>query len=197
MADKPEEQDDFDNSKWSFDLKKLHAHLDGDTEADVIIKGHLYVEHVLIETLREALARPALLNIERLNFPAKAELCAAMNLIPEDALRPVKYVNAMRNKIAHDLEFAVGTKEKLEFFKLFPKMGQELIREDKKPGQSKDPGSINLGHYFMVLAIIMDCFRLRYIEQKKKREEAYENAKRVLDLFKEDSEGESSDEETR
>jgi hypothetical protein len=44
-------------AQWSFDLRKMHDHLGSEDEFLVVLRGHLYLEHVLIAFLAGPIRR--------------------------------------------------------------------------------------------------------------------------------------------
>jgi hypothetical protein len=70
--------------QFSFNTEEFKAHMMEDDGVMVVLRAQLYLEHVLIATLTDALAKPDAINLKGLNFPAKLNLCTAMNLLGEE-----------------------------------------------------------------------------------------------------------------
>lgn len=73
-----------------------------------LIQAHLYFEHVVAQVLTEALAKPEAISLSRMGFSQRLDLVVAMALLPDELVRPVRKISGLRNKIAHDLTFAVS-----------------------------------------------------------------------------------------
>jgi hypothetical protein len=102
---------------------------DGDI-INVVIRAHLYLEHVLIKSLEDAFAVPDAMDLRRLNFPSKLDLCIALGLLPS-AWRPAAAkINEMRNQVAHKIDFQFGGETKRELWSTLPDFLQEAILGD-------------------------------------------------------------------
>ena len=72
----------------------------------VLIRGHLYCEAALADLLRQNLKFPEELNIDRLDYQAKVNLCAALGLFGAFALKPgMSKLGSLRNRFVHQLEY--------------------------------------------------------------------------------------------
>jgi hypothetical protein len=67
--------------QFSFNTEEFKNHMNENDGVMVVLRAQLYLEHVLIATLNDALKNPEAGNLKRLNFPAKLNLCIAMGLI--------------------------------------------------------------------------------------------------------------------
>src|SRR5882757_5423407 len=74
-------------SQPSFTKVDMANHLEGDDPVTPVLKGHLYLEHVLITAIRDALIFPDEVNVRQLSFPAKANLAVALGQLPRQ-LKP-------------------------------------------------------------------------------------------------------------
>lgn len=165
---------------WSFDLETMKSHLDGDDELLVIVRGHLYLEHVLIAFLTEALRYPEVIKFRRIPYPLKVDLCAALGVVPKEVVPALIKVNEFRNKMAHNLNYQFTEQDKLDLYNCYPKYGQVLVRELGEPNKEHPLSEVSFGHMLKVIVILCDLGRLRYVEWKQKRTEALDNARRVL-----------------
>lgn len=166
--------------EWSFDLAQLEKHVAKDDDLQTVIRGHLYLEHVLINFLREALRFPDELNTDKVSFPLKIEFCAAHGILPHSMVEPLRVVNALRNKSAHNLHYTVSIEEKDRLFNSCSDLGRQLILENGTQGTTHKLADISIGHMLKVLVIMADLGRQNYISWKKKRNEAFENARRII-----------------
>jgi hypothetical protein len=165
---------------WSFDFETMKSHLDGGDELNVIVRGHLYLEHVLIAFLTEALRYPEAVKFRRIPYPLKVDLCAALGAVPKEIVAPLIKVNELRNRVAHNLNYQFTEQDKRDLYNCYPKYGQELVLEAGEPGRSYPLSEIGFGHMLKVIIILCDLGRLKYIEWKQERAAAFENARRVL-----------------
>lgn len=177
---------DKNSDGFLFDLATFHNHLDQEAEIEVVIRGHLYLEHVLIEMIKETLSKPQLVKLERVSFLTKLELCAANQLVDEKFFGAIRFVNTIRNRVAHDLTYELTPTDKKTLFELVPQFGQTLILERGETGERFELDEIPIGHFFKVMGVLLDLNRQRHVEWKKNREEAIKNAKSVLTQFQND-----------
>lgn len=98
------------------ELDKLNGHMETDEPLQLVIRGHLWFESRLIRYLAEAVPQPEYLENSRLNFSQRLNVAAALDLIPEEDLPAIFKLNRLRNKIAHELDAAIGETEERELF---------------------------------------------------------------------------------
>ncbi|MDO9222353.1 MAG: hypothetical protein Q7U20_01415 [Caulobacter sp.] len=67
----------------SFDLEEFDQRI-SDDDWSAVIKGHLYLDHILFGFLNEALPNPSELDIQRMGFSSKLQLVFALGLLPKD-----------------------------------------------------------------------------------------------------------------
>src|SRR5689334_13028913 len=115
----PETTNEHDFSDWCFRLEDMHARIPVGDEFTAVIRGHLFVEHVLIHFLTEALPHHDLVQLDRISFNLKVELCAGLGVLPKALIAPMKKINALRNKTAHNLEYKISLNDKLELLDSF------------------------------------------------------------------------------
>jgi hypothetical protein len=120
-----------DARNFSFDIDKLRREIDAGDMLGKVIRGHLYLEHVLIQTLQDAFAAPGEIELRRLNFPSKLDLCVALGLLQPEWRRPVLKVNEMRNRMAHRLDTEFTDKDRQDLFDALPDgKFKEMCRDD-------------------------------------------------------------------
>lgn len=73
-----------------------------------IIKGHLLIENILIDILKEYGIKDKA--IEGKYFMDKLNLCYGLDLIREEVRNPLAKINKMRNKYGHDISFKFTNK---------------------------------------------------------------------------------------
>lgn len=85
----------------------LDATVGGD-ELQVILRGHLYIEHELEKLLKIYMVEPQLVLTERFMFMNKINLAIALGALSLDKKTPYKKLNDLRNKYVHQLKFKVS-----------------------------------------------------------------------------------------
>jgi hypothetical protein len=93
---------------FSYDVKSL-GRLSGGDDWSIFVQAHLYLDHVITKMLEEELRHPENIDLDRIAFAAKLDLCAALGLIEAQVKGLLRYVNSVRNKLAHDLSFKIST----------------------------------------------------------------------------------------
>jgi hypothetical protein len=99
----------------SFDDLDQHAMeqlVFGDGAISPVLRGHLFVERVLVELISRSLKRPSVLFAkDRMSFATKVDLASAMGLLTDEYVSAFKALNNIRNEYAHsssfDIEFGV------------------------------------------------------------------------------------------
>jgi hypothetical protein len=86
-------------------LRSLQTRSRGKDHAGLIIDVHLRLEHTIVEILLHRLAKPAALQIDRLDFYTKTNIASACGFIPHR--EAILYINTIRNKLAHRLDYKV------------------------------------------------------------------------------------------
>ncbi|NDO88677.1 hypothetical protein [Cellulosimicrobium composti] len=86
------------------DYALFRAHVyDEPNRLAAFLKGHLWVERCLNSYLDQALVRAEVLNIAKESFSRKVNLAEALGLV-ENYASALRAMNAVRNRIAHDLD---------------------------------------------------------------------------------------------
>ena len=81
------------------------AHLEVNDATSILLKGHLWIEELLLDLIKAPLDAPEYIDNMGLSFFNKIQLAQAMNCLswPE----PILELNVIRNKIAHHVRFTV------------------------------------------------------------------------------------------
>lgn len=74
----------------------------------VFLKGHLWLETVLNDFLEAAAQDAKPLNLERMAFSAKVNLCEAFGLVQPPLCKAFREINRHRNLLAHELHASFG-----------------------------------------------------------------------------------------
>ncbi len=84
-----------------FDTKELGS----------ILKAHLFIERVIDSLIKEKLKNPDSLFKNQISFNVKLDFAHSLGVIPDRLLSPIKGLNSIRNKYAHNLEYQVNFDE--------------------------------------------------------------------------------------
>ena len=182
----PEElQGDYDNeieaSKiFSFDLPRFHKEVGTGDMLALVIRGHIYLEHVLIQTVMEEMARPADMEMRRLSFPAKADMGVAMGLIDPEWRPALNRVNEMRNKMAHRLESTFEDKDKLELWRMMPKYAQNICFDEDYAWTETEAVALSWVKIISAVVVMLETSRQAIKQRRIRRKYALLNARHVL-----------------
>lgn len=170
-------------SVFCFDHKKFDADMRSGDLLVVVLKAHLYLEHVLIQTLNDAFLNPEAARVRRMNFPSRLELCIALGLVPELWEKPVKQINEMRNKVAHRLEFEFSDSEKLALFRAMPDFLQKETLEVAQLAVGEEQ-KLEWWNLFLVIVTWLEIARQKTQENRVLSEFSSRHLRRVLDKQK-------------
>ena len=181
-------EDEINAVTFSFDISRLKEDVgfSGDTVVTVI-KAHLYLEHVIMQTLTEAFKVPDVVDFRRMSFPAKLDLCVALGIYPRPWREIVSRVNEMRNRVAHKLDAQVTEHAKRELWEMLPEIAKQSLRS-KYEKDTDAPWPMPLARIFHSIIVWTDIFRQGAKRQRVEMKYAYINAGRAMGLF-DDEEG--------
>lgn len=177
--------EEMNNVPWSFEPESLRKDLPEENDFEALLRGHLYIEHVLIHFLQEAMPKFDLLDVERVPFNIKVEVCAATGVLPEKLIGPIKRINSLRNRSAHNLHYRISDQDKRDLFNLFDDTSRLLASErGETTGRTYSAEEISIAHFIKVIVVMTDLGRQNYVKWKEKRAQAVENARRFLESVK-------------
>ncbi len=100
------------NDKFLKRFSTLFIELHGNKDIfTFLVRGHLYCESTLSNILLKAIKRPNALDIDRLDYQAKVNLCNAFALIPKGFVPGLTKLGTLRNKYVHRLEYKATKKD--------------------------------------------------------------------------------------
>lgn len=146
--------------EFSFDMEKFKKALGAGDQISTIIRGHLYIEHVILQSLNEAFAVPDVLDLRRLNFPAKVDLCIALGLFPSLWRDALLKANEMRNRAAHRIDAEFDDSAKEDFWRTFPEFLQDAALSHKNLPRERFL-ELRLPSLFAPLILWLDISRQR------------------------------------
>jgi hypothetical protein len=142
----------------SFDTQKFLARVNQGEQWQQLLQMHLYYDHVVTQTLAEAFPNPDAANLRRMGFSQKLQLVSAMQLYPQWLIPPIEFVNNLRNKIAHDLEFEITDKEIKDFTNCVPKVLRSILQKD-----TQSPDSLSFDKLLCIVLLQMDNIRQNHV----------------------------------
>jgi hypothetical protein len=104
-------------------------HINANAPLEVVLRGHLWLERELAAIVRLAVVEPNYLNVDRMSFSLKLSLCAAQMALPPGCYEPVRELNKLRNRVAHDAAYEVGEDDEQRLLNSMPEVSRmELVR---------------------------------------------------------------------
>jgi hypothetical protein len=91
--------------------RQFMAHINAESPLEIIIRGHLWVESSLIRLIEEVVPYPKALDLARYSLPQKIRLAVGLGLLRQEYAPAYLKLNALRNRVAHDLFSAIGETE--------------------------------------------------------------------------------------
>jgi hypothetical protein len=83
------------------------THINSESPLEIVLKGHLWVEGELTDSIRYFLPAPQHMDIDRLTFSHKIALAAACAAVPPEAVKSLSVLNKLRNELAHKRDHQV------------------------------------------------------------------------------------------
>jgi hypothetical protein len=118
------------------------------------------------------------MQVKRLAFPAKLNLCIAMGLVPKEWRAAILRVNAMRNEMAHQLDHAFSETDKMSLVRTMPKYAQELCLEESPPDK---PEQVHWSRVIRSIPVLLDVLRQQHKRHRLEMKYAAINARIVLE----------------
>jgi hypothetical protein len=179
-------EDEINAVTFSFNISRLNEDVafSGDTVVTVI-KAHLYLEHIIMQTLTEAFKVPDVVDFRRMSFPAKLDLCVALGIYPQPWREIISRVNEMRNRVAHKLDTQVSEHAKRELWEMLPEVTKQSLRS-KYEKDADPPLPMPLARIFHSIIVWTDIFRQGAKRQRIEMKYAPMNAGRVISLVDEE-----------
>ncbi len=115
-------------------LGKFAKHLKESDALQIIVRGHLYIEAELIELISESMAmvNPKAIDIADLSFRKKVELAISLGLLKPEEKKSFLELNALRNKVAHNLDIEIGSENAKKLYMSFSKFFKHLYGKEPK-----------------------------------------------------------------
>ena len=110
---------DLIGDKASFDIAEFLQRMTEGYDWIKLIVTHIYLDHIVTETLKDQLPDPAAYLKGHKPFIDKLNICQALGYFEGEFGGLLKAVNTARNRFAHKLIFDVTEEEKKNLFRLF------------------------------------------------------------------------------
>jgi len=100
-----------------------------DDEISILLKGHLLVEHLLNKIIKAKCKNPEKILNDHRSYPftVKLQIVYSMGLLPEYLFKNVTKLNAIRNRLVHDLNFH---KKEIDM-RIFNSLGENILLKTK------------------------------------------------------------------
>jgi hypothetical protein len=172
-------QDEINAVTFSFNISRLKEDVtfSGDT-VPTVIRAHLYLEHVVMQTLTEAFQLPDVVDFRRMSFLAKLDLCVGLGIYPRAWREIVGRVNDMRNRAAQKLDAQVSEHAKRELWELLPERAKQSLRSKYADDTAQWP--MPLARVFHAIVVWCDIFRQAAKRQRIEMKYAALAADRVI-----------------
>jgi hypothetical protein len=162
----------------SFDQERFKSRIYGAEPWQQLLQAHLYFDHVVSAILNEALANPDAISTSRMSFAQKVQLISALGLLPKGLVAPVEFMNSLRNKIAHQLDFEIADADVRDFSNAIPKDLREIMETDK---DREIKGPLQFGELLRVLLLQIEVFRQNHVYERWAERKARIRLRTVLD----------------
>lgn len=134
-----------------------------------VICAHLAIDHVISIFVSNLFVEGAPLKVDRMFLPQKVDWLVSLGELDADRASWIRRINALRNKLAHEMTFEVPDAEVREYIEFFQKF-------DEKPLLAKR----QFAHALIMLVLFIDGNRAMSLYKDVKRHLAIENARKVL-----------------
>lgn len=112
-------------------IDKFLHNINSNDYLNVVLRSHLFIEAMIIEMIEDKLINPGALELNKISFPLKLQLCASLGLLALEDLPPYKKLNKLRNDTAHKLNFEIEDKDIEDFISTFNREQLNIAKFDK------------------------------------------------------------------
>jgi hypothetical protein len=177
LLETPDEELKKSTQKFSFDHELFSKRISVGERWQQLLQAHLYYDHVLTQMLVDALPQPDAIDLRRMGFANKLQLISAMNLLPPDLISPIQFINGIRNKIAHDLNFEVTDQAIIDLTNCTP----PSLREALEQNSGREPGPPLFHELLQVVLIWTEVIRHQHEYSRIDTHKSIIRARTVLD----------------
>jgi hypothetical protein len=158
----------------------------GQSRVEVLLRGHLWIEHFLEKFLVLKFKRPEAVALDRLTWIHKLNLCNGLGVLRNWEMPAFSEINRLRNRIAHDLAGELSEEDVAKLLALSPAnvlAGIEAVREvEQSAGRLVADDDQSLADLrFWLFALVMDMdYRVETEEYTKKHEIQLQRAAAIV-----------------
>ena len=161
---------------FSFNVEKTKGRIRRRRKWEQVIQTHLHLDHVVTQMLVEGLHRPDAIKVKRQGFAQKLDLLDALGLVEQSFLPPLRCINDLRNKVAHDLDYKITLKSQRDLKNCTPKILRTEVLDEGKSGKAITFSDLLLGNL-----VFLDVTRQRHaFERMRAKKEEVHLRKAVL-----------------
>lgn len=146
--------------------RQFLMHISVDAPLEIVLRGHLWVESSLIRVLEEVLPHPEAIDLARFSFPQKLSLAVALGLVQPEYASAYLKLNALRNRVAHDLFSAITEGEQYELLQALGPTLRHMSGVDNEEHKN-DPFPDPLRAAIATLLLELDAVRDSVIRQRE------------------------------
>jgi hypothetical protein len=146
------------SEQFSFDRALFEKRVSTGERWQQLLQAHLYYDHVLAQMLTDALPQPDAIDLRRMGFANKLQLISAMNLLPQELISPIGFINGIRNKIAHDLNFEILDQTVTDLTNCTPSFLREAVEEE----DGRAAGPVLFNELLRVILLMAEVLRQRH-----------------------------------
>lgn len=140
----------------SLDHELFLSHTEDRSLIEVLLKGHLWVESCLNRGVRIGLVKPDSVDLDRMPFSRKLDLAHGLGVVRDDLIQPLRLLNKLRNRLAHELTAEPTQDELLQLVSSL----DTSIREPVLRAPA-DSGTGRLGHWLFAVLMILEASNMR------------------------------------
>lgn len=166
--------------KFSFDDDRFKARISAGDRWQQLLQAHLYFDHVITQLLVDGLANPDAINASRMGFLQKLQLIQALGLLPADLTSTVEFINGLRNKIAHDLNFEISDKDEHGFANCTPKWLRDILVTDN----DRQSGPLRFHELLRIVLLQIEVIRQRHAFSRLSERKSVIRLRTVLEKTK-------------
>jgi hypothetical protein len=156
--------------------KTFLAHLNSDDHIQYVIRSHMHIENKLNEFVDFYFPNPKALESDNVTFLHKVRLANAVNFVMDDELPALRYLNGIRNKIAHRLNFIIDNKVRDEFVSTLDQRTKKIFEIDRKKYPPEDYDD----DVRAILAILWTLLDHRLTAMRREHHELEERCRKAL-----------------
>jgi hypothetical protein len=162
---------------FSFDQDRFKKRIATGEHWQQLLQAHLYFDHVITQLLSEELVNPDAVNVSRMSFSQKMQFITALDLLSPELVSSVEFMNGLRNKIAHDLNFEISDKDVRDFTNCIPKYLRDIASDD----DDRAPGPLRFNELLQVVLLQVEVLRQRHVLNRLRTRKAEIRIRTVLE----------------